>query len=143
MASDGHSPPATRAEGDVEEARAGEEVQERLLAGTVGKATDLPERLRHLPERDQAQQMELKRRFAEQEYELRKAYATRILILLFGQFLISNAVFVAFAWAGRDWQLTTAVIDVWLAATAVQVVGIVLVVTRSLFPERDGKPAWL
>jgi hypothetical protein len=52
-------------------------------------------------------------------------------------------VFVAFAWAGQDWHLSTAVIDVWLAATVVQVVGIVLVVTRNLFPDRDAKPAWL
>jgi len=81
--------------------------------------------------------------FAEQEYELRRTYARRILILLFAQFLIADGVFVAFAWAGANWELSTAVIDVWLAATAVQVVGIVLVVTRNLFPERDGKPAWL
>lgn len=122
---------------------AADEVQEALQAGDVGEAAELPEHLQHLPERDQAQEIELKRRFAEQEYELRSTYAQRILLLLLAQFLIADAVFVTFAWAGEHWRLSTAVIDVWLAATAVQVVGIVLVVTRNLFPDRDGKPAWL
>jgi len=107
------------------------------------EAEDLPEHLQHLPERHQAQKIELKQMFAEQEYELRRTYAKRILLLLLAQFLIADGVFVAFAWAGEDWRLSPAVVDVWLAATAVQVVGIVLVVTRNLFPDRDGKPAWL
>lgn len=120
-----------------------DEVQEALETGNVGEAADLPEGLRHLPERNQAQEIELKRRFAEQEYELRRTYAKRILLLLFAQFVIADAVFVAFCWIGEDWDLSTGVIDVWLAATVVQVVGIVLVVTRNLFPDRDGKPLWL
>jgi hypothetical protein len=124
-------------------AKAAEEVQEALQTGAVGEAAGLPEHLQHLSERNQAQEIELKRKFAEQEYELRKTYARRILLLIFVQFLIADVVFVAFAWAGRDWHLSTAVIDVWLAATVVQVVGIVLVVTRNLFPDRDAKPAWL
>ena len=56
------------------------------------------------------------------------------------EIVIANAVFIAFAWAGEKWKLETAVIDVWLGATVVQVVGIVLVVTRHLFPDRNGKP---
>jgi hypothetical protein len=124
-------------------AKATEEVHEALQTGAVREAADLPEHLQYLPERNQAQEIELKRSFAEQEHELRRAYARRILVLLFAQFLIADAVFVAFAWAGEHWHLSTAVIDVWLAATVVQVVGIVLVVTRNLFPDHDGKPAWL
>lgn len=124
-------------------AKAAEEVQEALQTGAVRDAADLPAHLQHLTERNQAQAIELKRSFAEQEHELRRAYARRILLLLLAQFLIADAVFVAFAWAGEHWHLSTAVIDVWLAATVVQVVGIVLVVTRNLFPDRDGKPAWL
>jgi hypothetical protein len=57
------------------------------------------------------------------------------------EIVIANAVFIVFAWAGENWKLETAVIDVWLGATVVQVVGIVLVVTRQLFPDRDGKAA--
>ena len=112
--------------------------QEVLQSESVGQAAGLPEHLRHLPERGRAQEMELKRRFAEQEYGLRRNYAAGILALLAVQFVIANSVFVVFAWVGKDWDLSTSVIDVWLAATVIQVVGIVLVVTRHLFPDRDG-----
>lgn len=124
-------------------AKAAENAQEALQTGAVTETAGLPEDLKFLAEKNQAQEIQLKRKFAEQEYDLRKTYAQRILLLLFGQFLIADAVFVVFAWAGEGWHLSTAVIDVWLAATVVQVVGIVLVVTRNLFPDRDGKPAWL
>jgi hypothetical protein len=119
-----------------------DEVQEALQTRAVREAA-LPEHLQHLTERNQAQEIELRRKFAGQEYELRRTYARRILLLLVAQFLIADGVFIAFAWVGEHWDLSTAVIDVWLAATVVQVVGIVLVVTRHLFPDRDGKPAWL
>lgn len=58
--------------------------------------------------------------------------------LLGAQFVVADAVFVIFAWAGRKWDLPPGVIEVWLAATVVQVVGVVAVVTRHLFPNRDG-----
>jgi hypothetical protein len=82
--------------------------------------------------------MRLRGLFAEQDYGLRQKYADWILWLLGAQFLIADAVFVAFAWAGRSWELPPGVIEVWLAATVVQVVGVVAVVTRHLFPNRDG-----
>ena len=54
---------------------------------------------------------------------------------------------VAFYWYGfehvingRRWQIPAGAIQVWLAATVVQVIGIVLVIARSLFPS-DGTPA--
>jgi|GEM_PF-1863260 len=124
-------------------ARAAEDAQGALRAGAVSETAGLPEDLQFLAEKHQAQEIELKRRFAGQEYELRRTYARWIIVLLGAQLLLANAVFVAFSWAGKHWDLSTAVIDVWLAATVVQVVGIVLVVTRNLFPDRDGKPAWL
>ena len=55
--------------------------------------------------------------------------------------MIADAVFVVFAWAGRGWELPPGVIEVWLAATVVQVVGVVAIVTRHLFPNRDGSEA--
>lgn len=121
----------------VAKAVAKDEIKEALQTGAVRESAGLPEHLRHLSERNQAQEIELKGLFAKQEYELRRMYARRILWLLGVELLIANAVFVAFAWAGEGWKLETAVIDVWLAATVVQVVGIVLVVTRHLFPERE------
>jgi hypothetical protein len=124
-----------------EEKAAEDQVEEALQTGAVGEVSGLPEHLRHLSERSQAQEIEMRHRFAEQEYELRRNYAWGILALLGFQFVVANVVFVAFAWAGKHWDLSTAVIDVWLAAMVVQVVGIVLVVTRHLFPDRDKKPA--
>lgn len=114
------------------------EIHKALESGSAREATALPPHLRHLPERDQAQEIELKGKAAEQEYDLRRMYAKGILWLLRIEILIANAVFIVFAWAGENWNLKTAVIDVWLGATVVQVVGIVLVVTRHLFPDRDG-----
>jgi hypothetical protein len=51
--------------------------------------------------------------------------------------VIADAVFVAFAWAGRSWELPPGVVEVWPAATVVQVVGVVAIVTRHLFPGRE------
>jgi hypothetical protein len=98
----------------------------------------LPEYLLHLAERERAQAMALRRLFAEQEHGLRQSYADWLLRILGAQFLVADAVFIVFAWAGNGWDLTPGVIEVWLAATVVQVVGIVAIVTRHLFPSRDG-----
>jgi hypothetical protein len=124
---------------EVAKATAKDEIKEALQTGAVRESAGLPEHLRHLPQRLQAQEIDLKRKSAEQEYELRKTYARGILWLLCIEMTVANAVFVAFAWVGEHWKLETAVIDVWLGATVVQVVGVVLVVTRHLFPERGSK----
>lgn len=55
--------------------------------------------------------------------------------------MVADVVFVAFAWAGQGWDLTPGVAEVWLAATVAQVVGVVAIVTRHLFPNRDGGEA--
>ncbi len=36
----------------------------------------------------------------------------------------------------NDWNINPVVLEFWLAGTLVQVVGVVLVVTKSLFPEQ-------
>jgi hypothetical protein len=104
-------------------------------------AADLPRRLRYLGEEERAQGLSLRRLFAEQEHGLRQMYADWILWLLGAQFVIADAVFVTVAWAGKGWNLTPGVIEVWLAATVVQVVGVVAIVTRHLFPARGGSEA--
>lgn len=101
----------------------------------------LPDHLEHLPEREREQDLSLKKLFAEQEHGLRQSYADWLLRLLGVQLLIADAVFVAVAWAGRRWDLPPGVIEVWLAATVVQVVGVVAIVTRYLFPSRMGRSA--
>ncbi|MGH2902053.1 MAG: hypothetical protein ACRDK7_00440 [Solirubrobacteraceae bacterium] len=73
-----------------------------------------------------------------QDTGLKKMYARWLLGLLWTQMFVADGVFVAYAWAGLHWKLPTDVIQVWLAATLVQIVGVVTVVTRYLFPRRDG-----
>jgi hypothetical protein len=96
-----------------------------------------------LPERERVQDLELRQLFAEQEHGLRQSYGDWLLWLLGAQFLVADAVFVAFAWAGKHWDLPPDVIEVWLVATVVQVVGVVAIVSRHLFPNRDGRAAGL
>jgi hypothetical protein len=98
----------------------------------------VPEEFRHLEERERVQGMSLRKLFAEQEHGLLQKYADWIIWLLGAQFVVADAVFVAFAWAGKSWDLTPGVIEVWVAATVVQAVGVVAIVTRHLFPNRDG-----
>jgi len=117
--------------GSFDRAQLGEEDE-------VSPTPELPEELRFLDEQERAQGMTLRRLFAVQEHGLRQKYADWIILLLGAQFLVADAVFVAFAWAGRGWDLPPGVVEVWLAATVVQVVGVVAVVTRHLFPNRDG-----
>jgi hypothetical protein len=103
-------------------------VREIAKAGTGREITELPALLQNLPEKDHWQDIRLKR-----------IYALTLLIALGVQVAIADGVFVAYAWAGADWKLTPAVINVWLGATVVQVIGVVLVVTRYLFPRRDNQ----
>jgi hypothetical protein len=111
-----------------------ESADENEQAPTV----EVPEEFRHLEERERIQSLSLRKLFAEQAHGLRQKYADWIIWLLGAQFVVADAVFVAFAWAGRSWELTPGVIEVWVAATVVQVVGVVAIVTRHLFPNRDG-----
>jgi hypothetical protein len=75
-----------------------------------------------------------------QDIGLKKTYAYILLGLLGGQVIAADGVFVTYAQVGADWNLSAPVIDVWLGATLVEVVGIVYVVTRYLFPRRDVQP---
>ena len=109
-------------------AAAESDVQHVLRAGET-RDTELPPYLQNLPEKDHAQDIGLKR-----------TYALALLIALGIQLLIADAVFVAYAWAGVDWAVASSVMDVWLGAVVVQVIGVILVVTRYLFPRRDTNP---
>jgi hypothetical protein len=112
------------------------EAMESVQSGAARESPSLPEHLRHLTERERHQALEVKRVFAQLEHDLRERYATWILKILGAQLVVTDLVFLAFAWFGEGWDLSPGVIEVWLAATVVQIVGIVLVVTRHLFPDR-------
>jgi hypothetical protein len=74
-----------------------------------------------------------------QDIELKRWYAQGLFILLTAQLFVTNGVFVAYAWAGRGWDVQPDVMKAWLAATVVELIGIVAVVTRYLFPRRDAQ----
>jgi hypothetical protein len=76
-----------------------------------------------------------------QDIQLKKTYAKWLLILVAAQLFVADAVFVAYAWAGNQWHLETSVVEVWLGATLVELIGVALVITRYLFPRRDKLPA--
>lgn len=99
---------------------------QKALQTSARDATPLPPHLRNLPEQQEHQDMQLKRE-----------YAGFIKRALFGELVASNTIFVAYAWAGRHWNLPPVVINIWLGSTVVQVIGVVGIVTRHLFPRRD------
>ncbi len=104
-----------------------------------GNATDsaIPNEYKFLGERAQLQEIRLRESNAKQDLELRETYAKWLLGILAIELVVVNVIFCLYAAKGRDWRLPDGVIQIWLAATVVQVVGIVTVVTRYLFPRRD------
>jgi hypothetical protein len=73
--------------------------------------------------------------------DLRRRIGWFALLLTGGQVFCADVVFILYAWLGMHWVVPTAAIQAWLAATVVQVIGIVLVITRSLFPHMTERPA--
>ncbi len=63
----------------------------------------------------------------------RRLFARTILVVMFLQIAAANTAFYLYGFA-YDWQIPVAAINGWLAATVVQVVSVVLVITRYLFP---------
>jgi hypothetical protein len=70
----------------------------------------------------------------EQSIKLKRFYGLGILLLMGLQLIVVNAVFVFYAGEGYDWRPPEGVVQVWLTATFVQIVSVVVVITRSLFP---------
>lgn len=54
-----------------------------------------------------------------------------------GQLAVADTVFVLYAWLGLAWNVEPEVILGWLSATVVEVIAIVVIVARYLFP-KDG-----
>lgn len=71
---------------------------------------------------------------------LKRIYGFWILGLMGGQLIVVNTGFLLYAGLGHDWAPPTGAIQVWLAATFVQIVSVVVVITRSLFPNERPAP---
>lgn len=124
--------PAERQEAERREAEA--DLRSRLLklAQEAREGKGEGRELQHLPSIDRLRQRNL-----QQDIDLKKKYANWLLGTMIGQLVIADTVFVVYAWHGVDWELSATVINAWLIATLVEIIGIVLVVTRYLFPRRD------
>lgn len=117
-------------EGDQDVARSEANVVRIADSGGGREVSTLPPFLRHLDERDHAQDIRLK-----------KIYALSLLAGLGIQLLIADGVFVAYGWVGEQWKISEPVMSVWLGATVIQVIGIILVVANYLFPHRQPSEA--
>jgi hypothetical protein len=121
-----------------DESVAFEKIQRVLTEGNAHDAPEMPIEYRYLKERRKHQEIELKKAYAQQEMELRRNYARSLLVILAVQITVADVVFCVFASLGEHWHLSDGVIQIWLAAAVVEVIGVVAVVTRHLFPRRDG-----
>jgi hypothetical protein len=81
---------------------------------------------------------EIERVSRETDVALKRRYATRLLNMLRWQFIVTNAVFVIYAWAGVHWKIPDAVISSWFGATVIELVSMVGIVTAYLFPRPKG-----
>lgn len=70
----------------------------------------------------------------------RRRYSFWLLWAMCVQILFADVVFVIYG-ISLKWNLPTAAISTWLGVTVAQVIGVVLVITHYLFPNRDRKAA--
>jgi hypothetical protein len=64
----------------------------------------------------------------------RRMVAIVAAVMAICQVVCADVVFVVYAAIGVHWKLPVAAIQAWLAATVVQVIGLVVIITQSLFP---------
>ena len=115
-----------------------ERIERIVREGKAHEVPEMPVEYRYLDEQRKQQEIELKKEYAKQEMALRRNYATSLLVILAVQIVVADVVFCVFAALGEHWHLSDGVIQIWLAAAVVEVIGVVAVVTRHLFPRRDG-----
>jgi len=113
---------------------------ESTRAGEETRSDDPPAEYRFLNEKRQVVELKILQDHADQDVALREKYAKWLLVILAAELVVVNSIFVAYAWAGKHWELPEGVIQIWLGATFVQIVGVVGVVTRYLFYRRDQSP---
>lgn len=70
----------------------------------------------------------------EQLIRLKRFYGRWILVMMGAQLVVVNAGFLLYGWLGYAWAPPDGVVQVWLTATFVQIVSVVVVITKSLFP---------
>lgn len=72
---------------------------------------------------------------------LRRWYAKMMLWVMVIQIAVADGIFLTYTWYGQHWKISVGVMQSWLAATVVQVIGTVLIITRGLFlHDEDERP---
>jgi hypothetical protein len=112
---------------------------EAMESEDAQEAPEMPVEYQFLDERLKLQEIKIKRKHAKQDIDLRRKYASWLLVILAVELVVVNAMFWAYAEQGKNWAIPDGVMQIWLGATVVQVVGVVTVVTRYLFPRRDAQ----
>lgn len=79
---------------------------------------------------------ETRAKAARTEVDLMEKYGRWLLNILVGQLFVADLGFFLYAWLGKHWRVEASIMQVWLSATVVEVIGMVYVVTKYLFPER-------
>ena len=74
---------------------------------------------------------------AEQANTLRSIYGYVLLGFVLFQIIAADVIFVLYVDWGRHWNVPSTTLNVWLGATVVQVLGVVVIVVHYLFPNRD------
>ena len=108
--------------GDSE--RTGREFFERIGFGDATQVDTLPPSRRERLEGDDLEQL----------IRLKRFYGFGVLGLMAIQLVVVNAGFLLYAGLGYGWTPPEGAVQVWLTATFVQIVSVVVVITRSLFP---------
>jgi hypothetical protein len=75
-----------------------------------------------------------------QDHELREDYGRGLLVVMIAQLVAADGLMLAYAVWGVDWKIPNTVMQTWLAATVVQVIGVVYVVVSHLFPKLKDVP---
>jgi hypothetical protein len=99
------------------------------------QAIDRPEQVRQLSQLDPFERQ--RHRAGELDLALREKYANWLLIGLGSQIAVADLAFYLYAIIGAHWKIATATMDVWLGATVIQVISVVGIVVRYLFPQRS------
>lgn len=63
--------------------------------------------------------------------------ACLLVLDLAAQVAVANVVFALYAWLGHDFAVPAETMIAYLSATVIEVIGVVAIVTRYLFPNRD------
>jgi hypothetical protein len=75
----------------------------------------------------------LSRRKRQNEVKLHSRVGNGALALMVAQLFIADTAFYIYGFK-NGWNIPTAAITTWLAATVIQIVGVVLVIAKNLFP---------